>query len=156
MSNRRFESKQELQKRLATLQRELNSPQHELQAFVRAAKVPRSTVPDLQDQKNHRIDARKVARYLGVPLDRLSEALKRQYSSVRSRSSAKSLQTSLSPLKRTIESLHNFFPDPANARIWLNCPHHALGNLTAMEAILAGKCDAVMLLLENAAAGVPV
>ena len=58
--------------------------------------------------------------------------------------------------RRIAEILHEFFPKSELARVWLNTPHPDLDRQTALELILANKPDAVLRLLENAVAGVPV
>jgi uncharacterized protein (DUF2384 family) len=59
-------------------------------------------------------------------------------------------------VKRCTEILHDFFQKPETVRVWLNTPHPDLGQHSALETILANNATAVLRILENAAAGVPV
>jgi hypothetical protein len=62
----------------------------------------------------------------------------------------------LKPVKRSMEILHNFFHKPETVRVWLNTSHPDLEGHTGVEMILANNAMALMRVLENAAAGVPV
>lgn len=55
-----------------------------------------------------------------------------------------------------MEILHEFFQKPETVRVWLNTAHPDLDGHTALEMILANNPNAVLRILENAAAGVPV
>jgi hypothetical protein len=105
---------------------------------------------------NGRIDAQKVADFMGVPLKRLAEGLELNYKSVHRNPSAESWQDALKPVKRSLEILNEFFGSVETIRVWLNTPHPLLDDRTALEAILEGKGFAVSRLLGNAWNGVPV
>lgn len=95
---------------------------------------------------------------MGVPLIRLAAALDLNYQAVRRNPSARELQTSLQLLSvtRVAELCREFFPRSKEAKVWLNTPHPDLGGKSALGTILAKNSLAVLILLENAAAGVPV
>jgi Protein of unknown function (DUF2384) len=59
-------------------------------------------------------------------------------------------------VKRSLEILHEFFHKPETVRVWFNTPHPDLDGDTALDMILADNANAVLRILENAAAGVPV
>jgi uncharacterized protein (DUF2384 family) len=93
---------------------------------------------------------------MGVPLKRLAQGLQLNYKAVHRHPSAVSFQPSLRRVKRCLEILQEFFQKPETVRAWLNTPHPDLDSSTALEVILAGNPEAVLRILENAAAGVPV
>jgi hypothetical protein len=113
-------------------------------------------LPELHDKATGRIDARKLAAYMGVPLKRLADGLGLNYKAIHQNPSAGSSQAALKPVKRGMEILHQFFRTPATVRAWLNTAHPDLEGHTALEMILAGNPKAVLRILENAVAGVPV
>ena len=136
----------ELQRRIAELQQQLQS--------IPGSGGLRVILPDLHAE-NGRIDAQKVAGYIGIPLKRLSDGIGLRYGSVHRNPSAESLQDSLWPVKRTLELLHQFFGRQETVRVWLNTPHPDLGGKTALEIILKNKAVAVQTILENAFIGAP-
>lgn len=117
---------------------------------------PSVVLPELHDPESGRIDAQKVADYMGIPLKQLARALSANYKAIHRSPSASSLQSGLRPVKRALELLHQFFGNPGTIRAWLNTPHPDLDGASALEAISAGDAQAVMLILENAWDGVPV
>ena len=138
----------EIRARIKALQEE---PQ-----ILDVSEVPKVILPELHDGKTGRIDAQKVAEFMGVVLKLLSEGLGLNYKAVHRSPSAAGFQKALRPVKRSLELLHEFFGPPESIRAWLNTPHPDLGGTTALETILEGKAEAVGLILENAWNGVPV
>ncbi|HEY2123246.1 MAG TPA: antitoxin Xre/MbcA/ParS toxin-binding domain-containing protein [Chthoniobacterales bacterium] len=136
----------ELQSRIAELQQQLQS--------ILGSGGLRLILPDLHAE-NGRIDAQKVADYIGIPLKRLSDGIGLRYGSVHRNPSSESLQDALWPVKRTLELLYEFFGRRETIRVWLNTPHPDLGGKTALEIILENKAVAVQTILENAFVGVP-
>ena len=114
------------------------------------------TLPELHDASSGRIDAQKLADYIGVPFKRLAEGLHLTYKTVHRNSSAESVQKVLKPVKRSLEILHRFFDNPETIRVWLNTSHPDLDGRTALELILSNNPEPVLTILENAVAGVPV
>ena len=86
----------------------------------------------------------------------MAEALQLNYKAIQRNPSAEAAQSPLKPVKRSLEILHEFFHKPETVRVWLNTPHPDLDGHTALELILANHPNAVLRILENAAAGVPV
>ncbi len=150
------ENTPDLQERVAELTRQLLAAQEKLQAILRGPGGLQVILPELHDEATGRIDAQKVADYIGVPLKRLAEGLQLNYKAVHRNPSAEALQPPLQPLKRCLEILHEFFQKAETVRIWLNTPHPDLEGRTALETILANNPTAILRILENAAAGVPV
>lgn len=131
----------------------------ELQAQLRelnVVEVPKVILPELHDPETGRVDAQKLADFIGAPLKPLAEALGFNYKAVHRNPSAAAYQVALRPVKRSLEFLHEFFGKDEAIRIWLNTPHPDLKGKTALDAILAGEAEAVLLILENAWNGVPV
>ncbi|MDB6136056.1 MAG: hypothetical protein JWM59_4299 [Verrucomicrobiales bacterium] len=138
----------EIRSRIEELQRELES--------LHATGTPKVVLAELHDGRSGRIDARKVAEFMGVALKPLSESLGLNYKAVHRSPSAPGFQKALRLVKRPLELLHGFFGPPESIRAWLNTPHPDLDGATALETILEGRADAVGMILENAWNGVPV
>jgi hypothetical protein len=130
----------------------------ELEEQLRALNVvdvPRVVLSELHDTATGRIDARKLAGFIGVPLKQLSEGLGLNYKAVHRSPAASGFQSALLPVKRLLELLHEFFGSSESIRVWLNAPHPDLDGMSALATILEGKPEAVVLILENAWNGVP-
>lgn len=118
--------------------------------------APEVILPQLHDPRNGRIDAQKVADFIGIPLKPLSEGLGLNYKAVHRNSSASGFQPALQPVKRALEILQELFGSKETIRIWLNTPHPELGGDTSLNTILSARTMAVTRLLENARQGVPL
>src|SRR5579862_8026831 len=135
-----------LRAQIAKLEKELEA--------LKAVKPPKVILPELHAPKTGRIDAQKMADFMGIALKPLAEGLGLNYKAVHRTPDAASFQEALRPLKRSLEILREFFGTPEAIRVWLNTPHPDLGGTTAIETILDGKAEAVALILENARNGV--
>jgi hypothetical protein len=138
----------EIRSQIKALQEELK--------ILDVSEAPKVILPELHDGKTGRIDAQKVAEFMGVALKPFSEGLGLNYKAVHRSPSAAGFQKALRPVKRSLELLHEFFGPPESIRARLNTPHPDLDGTTALETILEGKAEAVGLILENAWNGVPV
>ena len=118
--------------------------------------VPRIILPELHDELTGRIDAQKLAEFMGVPLKQLAEGLGLVYKSVHHNPSGPGFQEALQPVKRSLELLHEFFGPKETIRAWLNTPHPDLDDSTSLATILEGKAFALVRILENARQGLPV
>lgn len=110
---------------------------------------------EVHSQTSGRIDARKIATFLDVPLPRLAASLGARHAAVHKTPDAPSLQQGLGPIQRSLALVSQGTRNRLEARIWLNSPHPDLGEKTPLEVILSGRADAVVTLLENAMAGLP-
>lgn len=119
-------------------------------------RVGKGILSELHEKTSGRIDAQKVADFMGVPLKRLAEGTGLNYKTVHRCPSAAIVQNVLTPVKRSLEILHGYFGKAELIRAWLNTAHPDLDGDTAMETILSGNAEAVWRILENASAGVPV
>jgi pterin-4a-carbinolamine dehydratase len=156
MSTTSSEARPEILERAAELQCQVAAMQAKLQRLLGGVGGLQVVLPELHDEASGRIDAQKLAVYLGVPLKRLAEGLQLNYKAIHRNPSAETFQPALKPVKRSAEILHDFFHKPETVRVWLNTSHPDLGGQTALEMILAKQANAVLRILENAAAGVPV
>ncbi|MGA2657593.1 MAG: MbcA/ParS/Xre antitoxin family protein [Verrucomicrobiota bacterium] len=151
-----IEKRPDIQDRVAELKSQIMAVQEQLQTLLRGAGGLQVILPELHDEASGRIDAQKLAAYMGVPLKRLAEGLQLNYKTIHRNPSAEAHQPPLKPVKRCLEVLHEFFNKPETVRVWLNTPHPDLDGRTALEMILANNPTAVLRILENAAAGVPI
>jgi hypothetical protein len=149
-------NKTDFRERATELESQVMALQQQLQTLLHGGGGLQVILPELHDEATGRIDSQKVALYMGVPLKRLAEALQLNYKAVHRSPSAEAIQSPLKPVKRSLEILHEFFHKPETVRVWLNTPHPDLDGRTALEMILANNANAVLRILENAAAGVPV
>ncbi|HET8774312.1 MAG TPA: antitoxin Xre/MbcA/ParS toxin-binding domain-containing protein [Thermoanaerobaculia bacterium] len=114
---------------------------------------PIGPVTELHDPESGRIDAARVATYLGLPLAFLAKALGRNYSTVAKTPAAESLQESLRDFKRVIEVLQHVLGDRTSVRIWMNTPHPDLGQKSPRDVAEMGKIGAVRRLLDSRLSG---
>lgn len=156
MANTLVERNPDVLKSVDELQHKIIAMQEQLKSLFHTANKLQVTLPGLHDKASGRIDAQKVATYMGVPLKRLSEGLQINYKAIHRNPSAETFQPQLKPVKRSLEILHDFFAKPETVRIWLNTGHPDLDGDTALDVILSNNPNAVLRILENAAAGVPV
>jgi hypothetical protein len=151
-----LEARPKIMERAAELQSQVAAIQEELQTLLRGVGGLQVVLPELHDETSGRIDAQKLAVYMGVPLKRLADGLRLNYKAIHRNPSAEAFQPALKPVKRSVEILQDFFHKPETVRVWLNTSHPDLDGHTALETILANHSSAVLRILENAAAGVPV
>lgn len=156
MTTALLERRPEILERAAELQSQVAAMQEKLQTLLRGVGGLQVVLPELHDETSGRIDAQKLAVYMGVPLKRLAEGLQLNYKAIHRNPSAEAIQPPLKLVKRSMEILNEFFNKPETVRVWLNTPHPDLDGHTALEMILADNPIAVLRILENAAAGVPV
>src|SRR4051812_18431688 len=107
--------------RAAELTAEIARLQSQLAALNVGAE-PKVTLAELHDPKTGRIDAQKVADFMGIALKPLAEGLGLNYKAVHRSPSASGFQEALQPVKRSLEILHEFFGAEETIRIWLNTP----------------------------------
>lgn len=146
----------ELLERTHELEAKISELQESLRVALNGVDKPAVVLPELHDTDSGRIDAQKIADFMGVPLKQLSEGLGLNYKAVHRNTSAAGFQKALRPVKKTLELLQEFFGTAETIRVWLNTPHPDLDGASALEIIMEGKVDAVTLILENAWNGVPV
>jgi hypothetical protein len=118
--------------------------------------VPLVRLLELHNPDSGRLDARRVAAYLDVPLTELAAALGKGYQGLYKTPDSPAADEALRPIKRVLDILAELTDDNhAAIRAWLNTPHPDLGELTPLRAILTGHALAVEGLVAGAMAGVP-
>jgi hypothetical protein len=122
------------------------------------ARKPRTVdllLPELYDPANGRIDAKRIADRLAIPLSKLSDGLGVDYRTVYKTPSSERLQPALRPIKRSLEILSQTIDNQETVLAWLNTPHPLLDKKTPLSIILGGQADQLETILENAIAGIP-
>jgi DNA-binding response OmpR family regulator len=107
----------------------------------------------LRDPETGRLDAKRIAEYLDVPLKQYAEAIDENYKALHKTPSRASLQEKLLPVERAVSLLDERLRDRGRVRAWFNTPHPDLGGRTALRVILEGHATIVSDMLEAAAAG---
>src|SRR5437763_1510728 len=125
------ENRQDILEQAAEMQSRIKAMQEQLETILRGAAGLQVILPELHDEATGRIDAQKLAVYMGVPLKRLAEGLQVNYKATHRNPSAEAFQSALKPVKRSLEILHEFFNKPETVRVWLNTPHPDLDGRTA-------------------------
>lgn len=141
-----------------------------LEAFVRASTAePRAVpaglratggavdvpLPALRSAASGRLDAQKIADYMGIPLRRFAIALGLPYASVHKTPDAPRGQEPLTPVARVLELAAAVLGSREAVRMWLNRRLRELENESPLQVILAGEAGAVETLLYNARSGIP-
>jgi hypothetical protein len=119
------------------------------------AAPPKAIAPitKLHDPATGRIDAARIADYLGVPLAFMAAALDRNYSTIAKTPAAESLQERLQDFKRVIEVLQHVLGDRISVRSWMNTLHPDLAWKTPKSVIQEGNISAVRRLIDSALSG---
>jgi hypothetical protein len=99
-----------------------------------------------------RLDAKKIADHLGVPLARLSRIVPISRQALNETPDSVRVQGALDPLARILHVLGTVLP-PEHVRAWLNAPHALLGGEAPIHAILDGRAEQVARMLEAARDG---
>lgn len=109
----------------------------------------------LHHHESGRLDASLVARFMGISLKTMAEALGRSYRAVHKTPHSVSLQSDLQILRRIVELLLSLVGSRQAACAWLNTPSPDLAGETPLGLIKSGRADSVRDLLENVASGAP-
>ena len=135
----------------ATMER-LSSSVREAMAAYAPARA--SLIHALHDPGSGRIDARRLAEYLDVPLAALARAVGKDYKAVFKSPASAPLQPRLAPIHRTVVATERVFSDRTSALAWLNSPNGEFGGKTPLSLVMSGKAEAVADLVEGTLAGV--
>lgn len=120
-----------------------------------ASAPPPSLLLGLHHVESGRLDAGRIAQFMGVSLKTLAEGLGRNYRAVHKTPDAVSLQADLQPLRRCLELLLEMVGTKEAALAWLNTPSADLSGETPIGLITTGHTQAVWALLEQVATGAP-
>ena len=77
-----IENRPDRQDQVAELKSQIMAVQEQLQTILRGTGGLQVILPELHDEASGRIDAQKLAVYMGVPLKRLAEGLQVNYKSI--------------------------------------------------------------------------
>lgn len=123
--------------------------------------MPTMTVPQLvpllslHNPDSGRLDAHRMAEYLGVPLTQLAAAISRPYPALYKTPDSPAAQEALWTIKRALTILAELTGEnDAAIRAWLNTPHPDLGGMHPLQAILAGHAAEIEGMLAGAIAGI--
>jgi CheY-like chemotaxis protein len=116
--------------------------------------APPTLVSKLHDRMTGRIDARKLAEYLDIPLASLARSIGKDYKAVFKTPASDALQPGLAPIHRTAVALHRYFGRRTASLAWLNTVRPELDSQRPKDLILQGKATIVADMLEGALAGV--
>jgi putative PIN family toxin of toxin-antitoxin system len=120
-------------------------------AYARPRSAP---APSLHDPASGRIDAKRLAAYLDVPLSALARAAGKDYKAVFKSPASAPLQPRLAPIHRTVVALERILGSRSRALAWLNSPNGELDGKTPLSLVMAGKAEVVADMLEGTLAGV--
>ena len=123
-------------------------------APARSSPVPPPPAPSLHDPRTHRIDARRLASYLDVPLSALARALGKDYKAVFKTPASAPLQARLAPIHSTVIALDRALGGRTHSLAWLNSPNGELDGRTPLSIFLAGRAEVVAHMVEGTMAGV--
>jgi DNA-binding response OmpR family regulator len=112
-------------------------------------------VPELHDPATGRLDAKRIAAYLEVPVAAIARGIAKSTQAVHKSPATSSLQDDLGAIVRVISILSRLYGTRGHVVSWLNSPHPDLGNRRPLAVILEGKALAVAEMLEAALAGQP-
>ena len=110
---------------------------------------------ELHDSTTGRVDAKKLAEYLAIPLASLANAIGKDYKAVFKTPASEPLQSALAPIHRTVMALDRYFGRRKESLAWLNTANPELDARRPKDFILEGKAEIVADMLEGALAGVP-
>ena len=135
----------------ATIDRLASSVREAMAAYAPASSP---LVLSLHDPASGRIDAKRLATYLDVPLSALARAAGKDYKAVFKSPASAPLQPRLAPVHRTVVALERILGSRSRALAWLNSPHGELDGKTPLSVVMAGKAEVVADMLEGTLAGV--
>jgi len=117
--------------------------------------VTAHVMPELHDLSTGRLDAGRIADFLGISLSSFSKFSDMSVAGLHKSPASSSLQVFLIPIARSVTILSQLLGRKEAVRTWMNSPHPDLGGRTPISVIQEGKARAVSELLESALAGQP-
>jgi DNA-binding response OmpR family regulator len=112
-------------------------------------------LPELHNPETGRLDASRIASYLGTPLSNFAKFSQASVAGLHKSPASVSVQPHLAPIARSLAILTQLLTTKENVLAWMNSPHPDLGSETPIHVILEGKAQVVADLLESALAGQP-
>jgi len=117
--------------------------------------VASHVLPELHDPVTGRLDAGRIAEFLGTPLTAFARFSGIGVAALHKSPASASLQQVLIPIARSLTILSQLLGSKESIRAWMNSPHPDLGGRTPIGVVLEGKSKAVSDMLEAALAGQP-
>lgn len=106
-------------------------------------------LPELHSERNGRLHANRIAKYLDISLKDLSNAIGHNYRKVHKTPDSKSIQNELRKLKELIVLLNDIFNSRKEILAWLNTPNIDFDEHLPNKLIKEGHCQALIDLLKD-------
>jgi DNA-binding response OmpR family regulator len=137
------------------LERHSRENQRRVRVASSAHPVSSHVLAELHDPESGRLDAGRIASFLGTPLSNLAKFSQVSVAGLHKSPRSVSVQPHLIPIARSLAILTQLLSSKESVLAWMNSPHPDLGGETPLTLILHGKAQVVADLLEAALAGQP-
>jgi len=137
------------------LERHSRENQRRVRVASSAHPVSSHVLAELHDPETGRLDAGRIASFLGTPLSNLAKLSQVSVAGLHKSPRSVSVQPHLIPIARSLAILTQLLSTKESVLAWMNSPHPDLGGETPLTLILQGKAQVVADLLEAALAGQP-
>jgi hypothetical protein len=137
------------------LERHSRENQRRVRVASSAHPVSSHVLAELHDPETGRLDAGRIASFLGTPLSNLAKFSQVSVAGLHKSPRSVSVQPHLIPIARSLAILTQLLSSKESVLAWMNSPHPDLGGETPLTLILQGKAQVVADLLEAALAGQP-
>jgi DNA-binding response OmpR family regulator len=117
--------------------------------------VSSHVLAELHDPETGRLDAGRIASFLGAPLSSFAKFSDVSVAGLHKSPRSVSMQPHLIPIARSLAILTQLLSTKESVLAWMNSPHPDLGGQTPLQLVLEGKAQVVTDLLEAALAGQP-
>jgi len=117
--------------------------------------VSSHVLAELHDPETGRLDAGRIASFLGAPLSSFAKFSDVSVAGLHKSPRSVSVQPHLIPIARSLAILTQLLSSKESVLAWMNSPHPDLGGQTPLQLVLEGKAQVVTDLLEAALAGQP-
>jgi DNA-binding response OmpR family regulator len=117
--------------------------------------VSSHVLAELHDPETGRLDAGRIASFLGAPLSSFAKFSDVSVAGLHKSPRSVSVQPHLIPIARSLAILTQLLSTKESVLAWMNSPHPDLGGQTPLQLVLEGKAQVVTDLLEAALAGQP-
>jgi hypothetical protein len=124
-------------------------------AALRRIPVSSHVLAELHDPETGRLDASRIASFLGTPLSSFAKFSDVSVAGLHKSPRSVSVQPHLIPIARSLAILTQLLSSKESVLAWMNSPHPDLGGQTPLQLVLEGKAQVVTDLLEAALAGQP-
>lgn len=121
----------------------------------RRVSVSSHVFAELHDPATGRLDAARIASFLGAPLSSFAKFSDVSVAGLHKSPRSISVQPHLIPIARSLAILTQLLSTKESVLAWMNSPHPDLGGQTPLQLVLEGKAQIVTDLLEAALAGQP-